>query len=551
MNNLLENETIKNLVIDLEKRVEAHILEPNNLDFLKKLLSKAESEDEAISICKLGTTFYKTGIVFDKKLEVPSDGVKVFQKNDKMSFENGGLKNKLIIGDNYYGLLNLQVEYKKKIDVIYIDPPYGSNDMGEFAKTNYQNQINRDNLLSMLMPRLMLAKELLSDTGFIFCSIDDKNQAYVKCLFDEVFGEKNFVETFINRSNPRGNQAKKYTASEHEYILCYAKNKDEIYPLGFTKNEIDFTSEDERGKYEATGLRKRGAGATREEAPNEYYPIYYSPELNEITIEKKDGYVEILPKLSDGSDGRWRWARENIMAKNDLLEARQVRRNGILEWDLFVKKYFTGNEIKKAKSIFYEKEVNNENATEELQDIFGKKVFSYPKPVYTIEKLIEISSKKDSIILDFFAGSGTTGQAVLNLNKKDGGERTFILIQLPEQLSSDSNDPITLNDIDLLDKYDLPHNLAYITVDRVRRIMLGQGYNGCKDYKWIKDNEPYGNSLEVLDIKELSVYDPSIFEKIDETLYGHEKIDNIKDKIEWVCNNFEKVARELKDASRN
>ena len=467
-----------------------------------------------------------------------------------MSFGNDS-KNKLIIGDNYDALLNLQVQYKGLIDVIYIDPPYGANDMGEFAQTNYQNSINRDNLLSMLQPRLMLAKQLLSDTGFIFCSIDDKNQAYVKCLFDEVFGERNFIETFINRSNPRGNQAKKYTASEHEYILCYAKDKDEIFPLGFVKEEIDFSSEDEHGKYNATGLRKRGAGATREEAPNEYYPIYYSPEKNEITIEKKDGFVEILPKLSNGNDGRWRWSRENIMAKNNLLEARQVRRNGSYEWDIFVKKYFTGSDIEKAKSIFYEKEVNNENATEELQLIFGNKVFSYPKPVYTIKKIIEISSKKNSIILDFFAGSGTTGQAVMELNKKDGGNRSFILVQLPETLSRESKDPITINDIQLLDSYKLPLNLAYITVDRLRRIMIGCGYNGRTDFDWIKKNKKFDESLEVLDLVEYSIYDANIFEKIDERLYGIKKLDTIQQKTDWVCQKFEKVARKLIDASRN
>ena len=123
MDSILENETIKNLVADLEKRVLEKILEPNNLNFLKKLLSKAESEDEAISICKLGTIFYKTGLVFDKKMEVPSDGLKVFTKNEKMSFGNNA-KNKLIIGDNYDALLNLQIQYKWLIDVIYIDPPY-------------------------------------------------------------------------------------------------------------------------------------------------------------------------------------------------------------------------------------------------------------------------------------------------------------------------------------------------------------------------------------------------------------------------------------------
>jgi adenine-specific DNA-methyltransferase len=305
---LIQNETIKNLVMDLERRVQENILEPNNLEFIKKLLNKAESEDEAITICKLGTTFYKTGLVFDKKLEVGTDGLRVFDKNNTLSLGINS-NNKLIISDNYDALLNLQVSHRDKIDVIYIDPPYGANDMGEFAQTNYHNQINRDNLLSMLLPRLFLAKNLLTDNGFIFCSIDDKNQAYIKCLFDDVFGERNFIETFINRSNPRGNQAKKFTASEHEYILCYAKNKDEIFPLGFNKEEVDFVNSDEKGSYAATGLRKRGAGSTRAEAPNQYYPIYYNPSTNTITIEKKTGYVEILPKLSNGEDGRWRWAK--------------------------------------------------------------------------------------------------------------------------------------------------------------------------------------------------------------------------------------------------
>jgi len=551
MKSIENNETIKNLILDLEKRVSDGILEENNLSFIKKLLTKAEDEAEAITICKLGTTFYKTGLIFERKLEAPSDGLKIFEKNKSLSFENGGTKNKLIIGDNYFALLNLQIQYKNKIDVIYIDPPYGANDMGDFAKTNYLNHINRDNLLSMLQSRLMLAKQLLSETGFIFCSIDDKNQAYIKCLFDEIFGEYNFIETFINRSNPRGNQAKKFTASEHEYILCYAKNKNEIFPLGFVKDEVDFKSEDSKGKYNATGLRKRGAGSSREEAPNQYYPIYYNPLINEITTERKESYIEILPKLSNGKDGRWRWSKENIMNKNELLLAKQVKRGEVKEWDIFVKKYYNGEDIEKVKSIFYEKEVNNENATEELQLIFGDKVFSYPKPVYTIKKLIEISSKSDSIVLDFFAGSGTTGQAVLELNKKDNGNRSFILVQLPEQLLRDSTDPITLNGIKLLDKYQMPLSLAYITSERLRRVMLGETYTKNEKIEWLSKNKKLGNSLEVLELVEYSVYDPIIFEKIDETLYGSEKKENVKDKITWVTNNFERVAKKLKDDSVN
>ena len=124
-----------------------------------------------------------------------SDTINYFKKNEDLSFHTDDSKptNKLIIGDNYQALQNLLIQYKNKINVIYIDPPYGKDSMGEFAKTNYNNAITRDNLLSMLYPRLQLAKQLLSDDGVIFCSIDDKNQAYVKCLFDEVFGEDKFL----------------------------------------------------------------------------------------------------------------------------------------------------------------------------------------------------------------------------------------------------------------------------------------------------------------------------------------------------------------------
>lgn len=112
-----------------------------------------------------------------------------------MSFENdkNAITHKLIIGDNYPALLNLLITYREKIKMIYIDPPYGKDDLGEFAKTNYENAITRDNLLSMLKPRLQIAKMLLKDDGVIFCSIDDRNQAYVKCLFDDIFGERNFI----------------------------------------------------------------------------------------------------------------------------------------------------------------------------------------------------------------------------------------------------------------------------------------------------------------------------------------------------------------------
>ena len=140
------------LISDLQRRVDDKILEPTNFELLKKLILKADSIDEAIMISELGTTYKRTGFHFDKRLEKMTDTIKYLKKNKNLSFvtDENKLHHKLIIGDNYPALLNLLIEYKGKIDVIYIDPPYGKDSMGDFAQTNYENAITRDNLLSML-----------------------------------------------------------------------------------------------------------------------------------------------------------------------------------------------------------------------------------------------------------------------------------------------------------------------------------------------------------------------------------------------------------------
>ena len=214
----------KGLIDELNQRVSDKILEKSNAELLSKLICGAESISEAISIAQLGTTYKRTGLHYDKRLEPLSNEIHYFKKNESLSFFTDEKKpvNKLIIGENYQALHNLLIEFKGGVDVIYIDPPYGKDNMGEFAKTNYNNSLTRDNLLSMLYPRLVLAKQLLSKEGVIFCSIDDKNQAYLKCLFDEVFGENNFTGTIIWQSATDNNP--RQISTEHEYILCYCKN---------------------------------------------------------------------------------------------------------------------------------------------------------------------------------------------------------------------------------------------------------------------------------------------------------------------------------------
>ena len=213
--------------------------------------------------------------------------------------------------------------------MIYIDPPYNTgkdflypddyaesrdeyleksnqvDDEGNrmVANTDANGRFHSD-WLSMMYSRLKLARNLLRDDGVIFISIDDHEVHNLRKICDEIFGAGNFVEEFINRSNPRGNQAKKFTASEHEYVLVFARNKSLINPLGQIKAEDEFTKKDSNGSYTEIGLRKRGAGSRREDAPNQFYPIYYDVLRNEISLDRIDNSIEILPKLSDGSDGR-------------------------------------------------------------------------------------------------------------------------------------------------------------------------------------------------------------------------------------------------------
>lgn len=170
------------LIAEMHQRVEDKILERTKADLLIKLISNADDDNEALSIAAMGTTYKRTGLHFDYRNEKMSNDIRYFKKNERLSFRTDNEKpvNKLIIGDNYEALQNLLIEYKGKIEFIYIDPPYGKDDMGSFAKTNYENNLTRDNLLSMMLCRLYIAKKLLSNDGTIVCSIDQKNHSYLK-----------------------------------------------------------------------------------------------------------------------------------------------------------------------------------------------------------------------------------------------------------------------------------------------------------------------------------------------------------------------------------
>lgn len=504
------------LLAEMDRRVADKILEPNNAELLKKLIRNADSDDEAISIATLGTTYKRTGLHFDKRLEKMTNDIHYFKKNESLCFhtDDGKPVNKLIIGDNYQALQNLLIQYKGGVDVIYIDPPYGKDSMGEFAQTNYENAITRDNLLSMLYPRLMLAKMLLSDSGVIFCSIDDKNQAYVKCLFDEVFGENNFIANIIWQKIHSIKNDAKYLSDCHEYIMLYAKNIDSVeinlLPRTDAMNaRYKNPDNDERGPWQsgdlvATGERKNGHFVVR----------------NPVTGCEFD-----VPLGK-----HWVYSEKNI---KELISTNSLYFG--INGDAFPRKKRFLSDVQSGRTpgtLWLSEEVgHNQSATKEVISIFDERgKFDFPKPTQLLQQIFHISSKPESVILDFFAGSGTTGHSVLDLNKKDGGNRTFILCQLNEKTDT------------------TPNGIAYdVTSKRLKRIMTGSCYDGTNDFKWAKENEPYGGNLDVYEIDSVANFEATQgqtpFDVIDETLYGKERFSTLREKVEWVCENFQRTQK--------
>lgn len=516
------------LIEDIKQRVNDKILEESNAALLIKLIRQADDDKEAIAISALGTTYKRTGLHFDKRLDKPSSTIKFLKKNTELSFTTDVNKpiHKLIIGDNYDALLNLLVQYRGKIDVIYFDPPYGKDSMGEFAKTNYDNAITRDNLLSMLYPRLVVAKQLLSADGVIFCSIDDRNQAYVKCLFDEIFGEKNHITCFPKKGTG-GRQDSKHYAVVHEYVICYARQLDN-FVSGKISTDVKYKFYDEEKKlhYNLQLLRKWGDNSRRVDRPNLFYPIYYNPNTENLSIIRASEFdIEIFPMLDKENEGCWRWGKSTMEDgfKENLVVIKKIK-NEFIPYEKLMEE--PNEETNKLYTSWID-DIDNQTGAKLLKKIVTADAFKYPKATDLIYKLIKMASdKKDLLILDFFAGSGTTGHAVLDLNADDGGTRTFILCQLNEIT------PTT------------PNGIAYdVTSKRLKRIMTGKCYDDNTDFEWIKNNTPYGDNLEVVEIGEVANFEntpgKTAFEVIDETLYGQKRFGSLKEKVDWVCKNFQ------------
>ncbi len=442
------------------------IKEHFDIQKLTELLNKDEVDikKEGFTLNFLGKSYAHYQSNLDSETVIVPD-----EKNAETDSENV-----YIVGDNLDALQHLKYSYAEKIKCIYIDPPYNTgkddfvyNDKFSFTAKELVEKLDiseeeaericsmngkctHSAWLTFMYPRLALARELLREDGVIFISIDDNEQANLKRLCDEVFGEGNFVGLMTIKSNPRGSQNSRNLSYIHEFILMYAKNSEELELHGVEKTEesiAEFKETDSNGrKYRLLGLRKRGGAWRKEDRPKMFFPIYVDTKTGACSLVKDTKYtVEVFPKRPTGELSRWTWSIPKFKEEHKLLVGKIVNKGKENEsWDIFRKDYIdkdSGEEKDtKLKTIWIEKETNYQNAKNEIKELFdNSEIFDYPKPIYIPKRLSSILYyDEDDIILDFFSGSGTTAHAVMDLNANDTGNRKFIMVQLDEPVKKGS-----------------------------------------------------------------------------------------------------------------
>lgn len=370
---------------------------------------------------------------FEKDAENALPVIKEVKGKEITDRDNTKPANILIEGDNYHALSVLNFTHQSKVDVIYIDPPYNTGNKDFKYNDNYvdrEDAYRHSKWLSFMAKRLQLARNLLKESGVIFISIDDNEASHLKLLCDEIFGEKNFIAQLVVQLNPRGRTLDKHFAKTFEYILVFAKDFNTAQIIEPTKGEemiAEYDKEDELGKYRLLELRNRNPVFNRKNRPNLFYALFVNSKDGSVSVTKKSGYVEVYPRNSKNEDGCWTWGKEKVLKEGSDLVGKKVSTGA---WRIYRKdrliKENGETATTKEKALWLDKGINNENGKEVLKSMFNQHLFDFPKSVELIQKCINLSIKKDGVVLDFFAGSGTTGHAVLELNQ-DGGTRQFII----------------------------------------------------------------------------------------------------------------------------
>jgi len=411
-------------------------------------------------------------------IQTPSAATLKPCREESVNFDT--TENLYIEGDNLEVLKLLQKSYYGKVKMIYIDPPYNTGkefiypdnytesletylefaglidgDGKKFSTNTASEGRFHTKWLNMMYPRLYLARNMLRNDGVIFISIDDNEVNNLRKMCDEIFGEENFVGNISVINNLKGRNDSKNIATCHEYLLIYAKQN-------FISNGLPLTDEqrsafdklDTNGnKYQLRDLRKRGRPDRREDRPNMYFPIYFNEKTKKCSLIPDVNSIKILPLRGDDSDGRWRWGKDRVEANLSILEPKYSTVSG--RWGVEHRVYLNpslnpvvedeeDNEYddversSKSKSFWMGGELSTDVGRRQFKNLFETGIFDYPKSVDFINKMLYMGSVSDDIILDFFSGSATTAHSILDLNKQDGGNRKFIMVQLPEPCDENS-----------------------------------------------------------------------------------------------------------------
>jgi len=405
---------------------------------LGEALDKLDDKDEAYDFTWVG-----------KRKSIIEAGApinKTFRPNVEASKNWDTTENLFIEGDNLDALKLLQESYLGKVKMIYIDPPYNTgkdfvyhdnfkanveeydeateykDESGniQFKKNERSNGRYHSDWLSMMYPRLKLARNLLTDDGVIFISIDDNEQANLKKLCDEIYGEDNFVGKIVVAKGTTTGQDANDIGSSVDYMFVYSRDKTTYIPNGLPLDEKDiarFNLEDKKGKYSVLQFRKTGTNDRREDRPNLYY-----------SLEAPDGST-IYPIGPGGYESCWRTNKKqyDIWVNDGMIEWKKDQEG---TYKPYVKYYLEGR-TKQVSNLWDDIE-GNKKASITIKELVGKNVFTNPKPVGLIKKCLVITTGEDDLVLDFFSGSGTTAHAVTQLNAEDGGNRKWIMVQLPE-----------------------------------------------------------------------------------------------------------------------
>ena len=381
---------------------------------------------------------------------------------------SGADDNLIIYGDNLHALKALLPRYANRVKCIYIDPPYNTGSQAWVYNDRVNNPLmqawfaqnspvdgedleRHDKWLCMMWPRLHLLRELLADDGVIFVSIDDHEQWRFLGLLEEIFGEQNFIATLTFIQN-LGAYPGKWLSQVTEYVHVFVKNVEEVKfaPIPTDEDPSSEWDQDEIGYYrEGSELLKRGEGGHRDDRPNMYFPVFIGTDGSVSLTRLSSNDTELLPIHSDGSEGRWMWSRERF-ANNITEIIVKPRGNGGFSLVTKMRPNIGDNLAKKPRSLWYKPQYSTPSGTNMLKTIFGgQRVFDFPKAVPFVADLLKFANVgSHDIVLDSFAGSGTTGHAVLALNKEDGGNRKFILVECEDYADT-------------------------ITAERVRRVING------------------------------------------------------------------------------